>query len=199
MKRLQSSLLLSALLAGCARMGNAPPPPTVRSVAVLPPRDQTGESLAVAGTSLLERYAVRTERVTVADVLGIALREQLERRGIALAATDALPAAADARTPTTAAAAAEIAHRAHIDDPALFVTIDRWEPDNPTHPAFVIVALDATLIDPATGTVLWHLHRSARPIATPGTVTSGTAHEIAARQAAAELLTSWPETTAAPR
>ena len=184
-------VLFFTLLAGCAGVRNMPPP-VVRRVAVWPPANRTSDALVVTGSSLLERYALRTERVTVGDVLSVALREQLEQRGIAAAAADAVQAASDGHTATTAAAAAELAHRARLDDPTLFIAIDRWEPDNPSHPAFVIVALDATLIEPATGKVLWHLHRSARPVATPGTVTSGSAHEIAARKVSAELLEGWP-------
>ena len=50
----------------------------------------------------------------------------------------------------------------------LYVAIDRWEPDAPTHPAFVIVALDAALVDSASGAVRWQTRRRAAPIATPG-------------------------------
>lgn len=181
-------LLLLALLAGCAG-DRAMTPPPLRSLVLLPPANHTSDALVVAGSSLLERYAIRTERVTVADVVAIALRDQFERNGMTVIPTDS---AAGDKTPTTPEAAAEIAHRSHVDAPTLFVAIDRWEPDNPTHPAFVIVAVDATLIEPATGRVLWHRHRAARPVVTPGAVTSGAAHEIAARAIAAELLDGWP-------
>lgn len=188
--------LLLLLLAGCAGE-HAAAPPAVRSLALLPPVDRTGDALLVAGGSLLERYALNADRVTVGDVLASTLRAQLERRGIAVTVV-AAETATDRRTPATLELAAETVRRAGLDEPTLFVTIDRWEPDNPTHPAFVIVAAKATLIEPATNRVLWHRHRNARPVATPGAATSGAAHAIAARTVAAELLDGWPAAPAAP-
>jgi hypothetical protein len=179
--------VLAAALVGCA--ASLPPPPrTVRSVAVFPPSNQTGDGLLVAGTSLLEKYAFDTDRVTVADVLGTELRVGLARRGFAVVSPDVVRAATAGRHVATAEAAAELARAGHVADPVLLLTIDRWEPDQGIHPDFIIVALDAVLVDPANGAVLWHAHRGASPIATPGTVTLGSAHEIAVKRVVEELL-----------
>jgi hypothetical protein len=175
----------------------APPPSTVRSVAVLPPANRTGGDLVVAGTSLLEVYAFGTDRTTVADVLAAELRAQLVRRGFTVVSPDVVATATEHRPVGSPEAAAEIARRGGLSDPVLFVAIDRFEVDAGTHPAFIIVAADAALVEPAKGVVLWESHRRAGPIATPGTATLGAAYEIAARKLAEELVASW--TAPAPR
>jgi hypothetical protein len=185
--------LIAVLLAGCASVAPPPPPASVRSVAVFPPANRTGDGLLVAGSSLLEKYALHTDRVTVPDVLAAELRAALSHRGFSVVSPDTVHAATGGRTVTSPDAAAEIARKGHLDAPLLVVAIERWEPDADTHPAFVIVALEATLVDPATGAVLWSAHRRASPIATAGTVVLGTAYEIAAHQAAEELVGTWGE------
>ncbi len=184
-------VVAAALLLGCSVAPPAPPPSAVQRVAVLVPSNRTGDGLLVAGTSLLEKYALKTERVTVPDVLGAALREQLERRGFAVVPPEVVQSATAGRAAGSPEAAAEMARKGHLDAPVLMVAIDRWEPDAETHPAFVIVALDAALVDPSNGAVLWRAHRTASPIATSGTVNLGSAYEIAARKAAEDLLGSW--------
>lgn len=187
--------LLLLLLAGCATPAVLPvpsAPPPVARVAVLPPVNRTGDALIATGGTALERYALDVERTTVMDVLRVALRERLAAHGIATVPPDVVRTAFADHPGATATAAAEIARRGRLDDPALFVAVERWEPDNPGHPAFVIVGLDVTLIDPPTGAVLWHWHRAPRPIATPGSVTAAVAHEIAARTVAAEIVAPWP-------
>jgi len=180
------------LVAACAVPAPPGPPTSVRTVAVLPPSNRTGDGLLVSGTSLLEKYAFRTDRVTVPDVLGAQLRRELARRGLGVVPGDAVDAATGGRAPGSPEAAADVARHARLADPVLFVAIDRWEPDAPTHPAFVVVALDAALVDPTSGAVLWRTHRNASPVPTPGSVTLAVAYETAAEKVAAELLDGWP-------
>jgi hypothetical protein len=182
---------LAALLAACSPAAVAPPPSTVRTVAVLPPSNRTGDGLLVTGSSFLEKYAFATDRVTVGDVLAAELRATLAHRGFAIVRPELVQSATEGRPPGSPEAALEIARHGHLEDPVLFVAIDRWEPDAATHPAFVIVALDAALIDPQSGAVLWQAHRRASPIATAGSVTLATAYETAAEKAANELVGSW--------
>jgi hypothetical protein len=189
---------IAALLLGCGVAPTPPPPSSVRSVAVLAPSNRTGDGLLVAGASLLEKYAFRTDRVTVPDVLGIELRAQLAHRGFAVVPPDVVQNATDGRPAGSPEAAAEMARRGHLDAPVLMVAIERWEPDAPTEPTFVIVALDAALVEPSTGVVLWRSHRLPSPIKTPGTVTLGSAYEIAAQKAAEELVQSWGVELPAP-
>jgi len=87
-----------------------------------------------------------------------------------------------------AQAAAEIASRAKLAGLALFLDIRRWEPDAPTHPAFVLVGITVTLVDPATGRVVWSVERPTSPVATPGEVALGPAYVTAARKVMEELL-----------
>src|SRR5262249_39315870 len=146
----------------------------------------------------LEKYAFHTDPVTVADVLAVELRAQLAYRGFTVVPADVVRSASEGRAAASPEVAAEIARHGRLDDPVLFVAIDRWEPDVGMQPDSVIVALEAALVDPATGAVLWHVRRRARPIRTPGAVTLGSAYEFAAAKAAEELLQSWSTLRPAP-
>jgi len=187
--RRSSFFVLALWLAvGCAK---PPPPPDLsggRPIAVLPPNNRTGDPLAVAGTSFLDRYAFHAERVTVGDVLAGEARFLLAERGIAVIPRETLARALDGRTPQSASAAAQIAAHAKLDALALYLEIRRWEPDAPVHPAFVIVGLSASLVDPASGKVVWQFDRRPAPVATPGEVTLENAYETAARKVIAEIL-----------
>ncbi len=183
--------LLGLLALGCGVAPVPGPPATVRTVAVLTPGNRTGDELLVAGTSVLERYAFGTERVTVPQVLAIELRAALARRGYAVVAPELVVAATEGRPVYSPDAAAELARHGHLDEPVLMVVVDQWQPDAPTQPTFVIVALQAALVEPSSGTVLWHTRRRASPVATPGSVTLGAAYEIAVRKVVEELVGAW--------
>jgi hypothetical protein len=183
--------VVPALLLSCTAPPVAPPPSSVRQVAVLRPANRTGDGLLIAGTSFLERYALATERVTVPDVLAAEARVQLLRRGIDVVPPDVVETVTGGRAPGSPAVAAEIARNGKLDAAVLYVEVRRWDPDAGTHPAFVIVALEAALVDPATGEVVWEVHRPARPVATPGAVTLGSAYADAARKVIEELFASW--------
>jgi hypothetical protein len=185
-------LVLLAVAVACARPGVPAPPATVRTVAVLPVANRTGDDLLITGRSLLEKYVLRTERVTVPDALAVVLRDGLVRRGYDVVPANAVDAATDERAPKDASAAAEVARHGRLPGLALFVAVNRWQGDGGTHPSFVIVGLDAALIDPATGHVVWTVHRAPEPVPTPGAVTLGSAYEIAVDGVVAELLAPWP-------
>jgi hypothetical protein len=187
----RACLLLGLLALGCGVAPVPGPPATVRTVAVLTPGNRTGDELLVAGTSVLERYAFGTERVTVPQVLAIELRAALARRGYAVTAPELVVAATEGRPVYGPEAAAEIARHGHLDEPVLMVVVDQWQPDAPTQPAFVIVALEAALVEPSSGTVLWHTRRRASPVATPGSVTLGAAYEIAVQKVVENLIEAW--------
>lgn len=177
------------LLAGaCARPAPPPPPDMVRTVAVLPPANRTGDPLLVAGTSFLEKYAFRSDRVTVPDVLASEARLQLARRGFTVVSADEVEGATQGRAPGSPEAAAEIASRGKLAGLALYLDVRRWEPDAPTHPSFVLVGLTASLVDPATARVVWSAERRTAPVATPGEVSLGPAYVTAARKVMEELL-----------
>jgi hypothetical protein len=178
------------LLTGACSRSAAPPPPAdmVRTVAVLPPANRTGDPLLVAGASFLEKYAVKSERITVPDVLASEARLQLARRGFTVVPAEEVESATHGRAPGSPEAAAEIASRAKLAGLALWVDVRRWEPDAPTHPAFVVVGVTASLVDPASGRVVWNAERPTSPVATPGEVALGPAYVTAARKVMEELL-----------
>jgi hypothetical protein len=165
------AVLVLAAASGCPHP-SAPPPPPVARVAILPPVDHTGSGLLVAGGSLLERYAFRSPRVTVADLLAAEAAAVLRERGVGLVGAEAV---ADGSGAT------------------LRLEIWRWEPDGDTQPASVLVGLEATLVDGASGRTIWRWRPQPHPIATTGAVTLAVAHQIAARAAVAELLASWQQ------
>ena len=177
------------LLTGACRPV-APPPPAdmVRTVAVLAPANRTGDPLLVAGVSFFEKYALRSDRITVPDVLASEARLQLARRGFTVVPPEEVESATHGRAPGSSEAAAEIAARAKLAGLALWVDVRRWEPDAPTHPAFVVVGITASLVDPASGRVVWRAERPTSPVATPGEVALGPAYVTAARKVMEELL-----------
>lgn len=188
--KLVLAIVALVLVAGCPRPP-APLPPPVAMVAVLPPGNITGDVLLVAGGSLVEKYALRSARVTVPDLLEIAARDLLRAHGVPLVGAEAVTMALAAGPTGNAGDAIVALANAKIDGAALRLDVWRWEPDTGTQPAFVIVGLEATLIDVASRRTLWHWRPAQRPIPTPGAVTLGVAYEIAARAAVAEILESW--------
>jgi len=193
MRPLVAIALAAALLSGCARPP-APAPPPVTRIVVLTPSNHTGDTLLVAGGSLIERYALGSARLTVPDLLQVEARELLSERGIQVADPPAL-AAVDPENLTAEIGALAAAK---FDGAALRLEVWRWEPDGDTQPVSILVGLDATLIEVASGRTLWHWRRPLGPIATAGAATLGVAHQIAARAAVAEVLASWRAADAHP-
>ena len=185
------ALLLPVLTLSCALPPNAPPlPATAQTIAVLPPNNRTGDPLLIESASFLHPYADRPGRVTVPDVLATEAREQLARRGIKVMAPEAVTAAIGNQTPRSPEEAADLAARGKLEGSALYIEIRRWEADmSPLHPRRVIVALEARLLDTATGQAVWTAQRPLHPVPTPGVVVRWMAYTIAARKVAEELFT----------
>jgi hypothetical protein len=181
-------LTIAILALGCARPPAPPPADMPRTVAVLMPANQTGYPLLVSGASALERYAFPTDRIGVPDVLAFEARLQLAIRGFTVVAPEVVEAATGNRAPGSPSAAAEIAAHGKLDGLALYLDIRRWDADAPTQPAFVIVDVTASLVEPVTGRVVWSNAIGTRPIRTPGEVTLGGAYGTAARKVAERLL-----------
>ena len=73
---------------------------------------------------------------------------------------------------------------------ALYIEIRRWDAEmSPLHPQRVIVALEARLLEPATGRTVWIAQRPLHPVPTSGVATRWRAYMIAARKVAEELFT----------
>ena len=186
------SLLLSVLTLSCALPPNTPPlPATVRTIAVLPPNNRTGDPLLVESASFLHPYADRPGRVTVSDVLAAEAREQLARQGVKVIAPEVVTAAIGNQTPRSPEEAADLAAHGKLEGSALYIEIRRWEADlSPLHPQRIIVALEARLLEPATGRTVWAAQRPLHPVPTPGVATRWRAYMIAARKVAEELFAS---------
>ena len=179
---------LLALMLGCARPAAGPPPRDLpHTVAVLAPNNLTGDPLLVAGASFFEKYATRSERVTVPDVLASEARLQLARRGFDVVPAETVEHATEGRAPGSAAAAGELARHGALPGAALYLEVRRWDADAPTHPAFVLAGVAASLVDPSSG-VLWSTNRAVGPVPTPGEVALGPAYVTAARKVMEELL-----------
>ncbi len=182
-------VVLPLCVAACAR----PPtrvslPAIVHTIAVLPPNNRTGEDLLVSPGSFLGKYVFDGERISVPDILAAEARAQLAQRGYAIVPPETVDTALGGQRPHSAADAAALAARHHIDASILYLEIRRWEPNGHFNPDFVIVSVTATLIAPSTGDVLWTVDRPSRPIPTPGIVALGQADIIAAAKVAEEML-----------
>jgi hypothetical protein len=164
----------------------------VRAVAILPPNNQTGDPLVVGGTSLLEKYVFRSTPVTVAEVLAVEVRSQLEQRGVTVLPRDQVEAAVGHRTPGNPTEAARLASQGRLEGSVLYIEIVQWQPalEDALHPWRMLVAVRAQLVDVAAGRVVWSAHLSLRPVSTPGAVTRADADLIAAKRVARELFAS---------
>src|SRR5262245_23046072 len=121
--------LLPVLMLSCLWSLVSPPLPTaVRAIAVLPPNNQTGDPLFVGGTSLLEKYIFRSQPVTVADVLAVEVRIQLEQRGITVLPREQVDAALGDRIPSSPKDAATLARRGKLQGSVLYMEIVQWQP-----------------------------------------------------------------------
>jgi hypothetical protein len=167
-----------------------PPPPAhlPPAIAVLPPNNRTGDPLVVAGTGLIDRYIRHAEQVTVADVLFSEARFRLQEQGFGVTSWRGVQTFLRDRVPTSPASAAELARQGGLTGNLLYLEIRRWEPDAPMHTAFVIVDLAVSLVDAATGRVIWERERRAAPVPTPGEIRVESAYVTAARKVIAEML-----------
>jgi hypothetical protein len=164
----------AALLAGCMpHPAPAPPAVAARTITIAPPTNLTGDQLVVSGGSMLETWVLRSDQVTVPELLASEAEASLRARGYQATARPEQPGA----------------------DPAgaglrLTIEIRRWEPDSWSQPQFVLIGVSATLTDGARE--VWSVRPPIRRVATPNVAVLGSAYEIAARHAVDELLGSWP-------
>ena len=182
-----TAFVLVAALAGCATHASAPLGIS-GSIAVLPANNRTGDPLLVQGAGLIDRYVRKAEPVSVADVLQSEARAQLKDKGFDVGDWAAQNATLKGRVPASPQDAVALARQSGLTSRVLYLEIDRWEADAPTHTRFVIVAVTASLLDPATGQQIWREHRRAAPVPTPGTISVETAYVAAARKVIAEVL-----------
>lgn len=157
-----------------------PPPAPLAAVVVLPIADAPDRS-AVTGVFTFYSWIAEARAAVPAQLAG-ALRGAIARRGIAVQA-------APATAPSSLQAAIDAA--AGLDAPALYVELGKWEAENRTAPQFVNVALEATLIAPGSGKILWTSRHVAGPFATRSAIDLTSAYRIAADEVAEWLVGEW--------
>jgi hypothetical protein len=183
--------LISALFGavGCAPAVVTSLPPTVRRVAVLPPYYRgLDNTTASTGGDLLPPV-----RLAVGDVLAQQARARLTEKGFDVIEPSIMKMATKNRVPTNTRMAAQILEEAHLDATALYIEVRRWEP-TPNSRGMkadgVIIALDVTMVDPKTGTVLWQVRRPSRPVPLYGVVITGHANVFVAETVMREVFAS---------
>ena len=175
---------------GCASAGVTSLPPTVRRVAVLAPYYRDA---ADAGSVYTDNNTGRPIGLTVGDVLAQQARTRLTEKGFDVIEPGIMKMATKNRVPTNTQMAAQILEEAHLDATALYIEVRCWEP-TPNSRGMkadgVIIALDVTMVDPKTGTVLWQVRRPSRPVPLYGVVLTGHANVFAAETVMREVFAS---------
>jgi hypothetical protein len=126
----------------------------------------------------------------VGDVLAEQARMQLAQKGLEVVPPSVVKIATKDRMPTSPESAAEIMRESGLDAIALYMEIRRWEPTPDARGMKadgVIVALDVTMVDPKTGTVLWQVRRPSRPVPLFGVVLTGHANVFVAETVMREI------------
>lgn len=176
-------------LLGCSQTTVTPFPQSVRRIVVLPPyqpgvtenRDATSNALA----GLPSR--------TIGDLLAQQARAQLAQKGFEVIEPSIVKLATKDAMPTSPQIAAQIARQGNLDAAVLYIEIQRWQStpyDRGMKADGVIVALDATLMDPKTGAVLWQVHRPSRPVPVYGDMLTGQANVVVAETVTREIFAS---------
>ncbi|HSQ00261.1 MAG TPA: hypothetical protein VL049_23825 [Candidatus Dormibacteraeota bacterium] len=174
------ALFLLAFLAACAARRPVPPPP-LAAVTVLPVADVPERA---ATTGIFTFYSwIADLRAAVPDQLAAALRDHLATRGITALA-------AHGPAPPTLPQAIQAVSAAHLENPALYVVLGKWEAENVTSPQYVDVSLDATLIAPS-GKILWTSRRESGPVATLNAIDLASAYRMAIGDVAERLVGNW--------
>lgn len=183
-----SLLVVLGWLAGCATPWPPPPEHLGRKIAVLPVNNRTGETLAVAGSGLIDLYVLHEGEITVSEVLASEARLELQQKGFEVTSQRVVESSMKGAVPVDPLSAMDEASRGGLGTLCLYLEIRRWEPDVPMHPRYVIVGMTASLVDPSTRQVLWHTERRPAPVATLGAVTMEASYVIAVRKVMEEML-----------
>ena len=171
--------------AGCAPQTSAPPT-AVRRIAVLPPTSATGDALSGVrrGTDGYD-----TSPQTLSDLLAAAASQQLAHYGYDVVDPALVAIATRGRLPSTPEVAAEIVRSAKLDANALLIRVRRWVFPYPTmQTSEILVSLDAMLVDPTSGRVVWQVHRPTKPVPLHGALVAGQADAVAAEEVMKEVL-----------
>jgi len=179
------TLLASVLVGstGCAA-AVAPAPAIVRRIAVLPPFDATGGPLSPRAPADLGAAPT----LGLGAILASEARTQLARQGFEVVDPNLVETATGGRVPSSPEMAAEILRSVKLDAAGLFMRVRRWEFPYPTFRTDeVIVSLDAMLVDPTSGQIVWQVRRPAKPVPLHGVAIGGQADAAAAEEGMKEV------------
>ena len=141
--------------AGCAPQ-ISPPPGAVRRIAVLPPTSATGGALSGVRRGT-DGYDASSQ--SLSDLLAAEASQQLAHYGYDVVDPGVVASATRGRLPSSPEMAAEIVRSAKLDANALLIRVRRWEFPYPTmRTSEILVSLDAMLVDPTSGRVVWQVH-----------------------------------------
>jgi hypothetical protein len=129
--------------------------------------------------------------VTVADALAAEARAQLEQHGFSVVSPEHVEKVIGTHPPGSPQEAAELAAQGQLSGSLLYIDILRWEPDLRIRPERILVALQVSLIDAATGQVIWTDHHALHPVPTRGAINLWNAYLIAAHDVVASILSPW--------
>ena len=173
---------------GCAPKGVPPAPKSVQRIAVLPPLTPGSDKGPAAGPPAGGNL-FNAPRLTLGDVLSAAARLELVRQGFQVVDPITVDSALHGRAPTSAQMAAQMVREAQLNATTMFIDVRLWEPNNTgMRTDGVIVAMDVTLVDPQTGTVMWEVHRAPKPVPLYGVLLQGQADVFVAETVMREIL-----------
>ncbi len=181
------ALVLTTALAGAVGCASriSPMPPMLGRIAVLPPRDATGRPVSeVRGGTGGDDVSSQS----LAALLAAEAGQQLARHGFDVVDLALVANATRGRVPSSPEMAAEIVRSAKLDATALFIRVRRWEfPYSTMRTSEILVSLDAMLVDPTTGRVVWQAHRPTKPVPLHGSLIGGQADAVAAQEVMKEV------------
>ena len=160
-------IVLAALLLGCgpSKPATLAGPARVRTIAVDPVANRTGEPLVLADPGMLGRL-LDEQRSTVPDLLRSDLRAALMARGFAVEA--------------------EPGHGV----PALHIELRRWAPYTADY-SMVMVNLVAIIVEQPSGREVWRHEHVGWRISTPDARSSYEASVMAAERIAQDVVKDW--------
>lgn len=168
---------------GCAATV-APAPAAARRIAVLPPSDGRGAPLSPRAPADLDAAPTQA----LGAILASEARTRLARQGFEVIDPKLVETATGGRVPSSPEMAAEILRSAKLDATILFLRVRRWEFPYPTFRTDeVIVSLDAMLVDPTSGQVVWQVGRPTKPVPLHGVAIGGQADAAAAEEVMKEV------------
>ena len=178
------SALLGAI--GCMQAVVTPLTQSVRRIAVLPPYRPGAADARIGTSSDLAGLPSRT----IEDLIAEQARARLAEKGFDVIEPSVVKFSTKDRVPTSAQMAGQILREANVDAAALYIEVRRWQPtpyERGMKADGAIVALDATLVDPKTGAILWQVRRPSRPVPLGGVLFTGQANILVAETVMREM------------